>query len=88
MVILGALYSKFGDLDVLRRILAGLAAAAAGLLIATVAKMATPIFKKFGPAPFVLVVMALSIGIMRWPLFWVMLVVAPASIALSWWVRR
>lgn len=88
MVILGALYSKFGDLDVLRRILAGLAAAAAGLLIATVAKMATPIFKKFGPAPFVLIAMAFSIGIMRWPLFWVMLVVAPASIALSWWVRR
>lgn len=88
MVILGALYSRFGDLDVLRRVLGGLAAAAAGLVIATVAKMATPIFKKFGPAPFVLIATAFSIGIMRWPLFWVMLVVAPASIALSWWVRR
>src|SRR4051812_30892976 len=40
MVVVAALYAHYGDTEVLRRILAGLAAAAAGLLIATVAKMA------------------------------------------------
>ena len=88
MVILAALYTKFGDLDVLRRVLTGLAAAAAGLLIATLLKMAAPMFKRFGPAPFVLIATALSIGVMRWPLVWVMLALVPVSIGLSWWVRR
>ena len=53
MVAAGVLYAQFGDVDVLRRMLGGLAAAAAGLLIATVVKMALPLFKSFGPAPFV-----------------------------------
>jgi chromate transporter len=88
MVILGALYAKFGDVDLLRRVLSGLAAAAAGLLIATVLKMAGPLFKRFGPAPFVLVATAVSIGVLRWPLHWVMLVLVPLSIGLSWASRR
>jgi chromate transporter len=88
MVILGALYAKFGDVDLLRRVLSGLAAAAAGLLIATVLKMAGPLFKKFSPAPFVLIATAVSIGVLRWPLHWVMLVLVPLSIGLSWASRR
>ena len=88
MVIIGALYSQFGDLDALRRTLTGLAAAAAGLLLATLMKMAAPMFKKWGPAPFVLVATALSIGVMRWPLVWVMLALVPVSIGLSWLTRR
>jgi hypothetical protein len=57
------------------------------LLIATVAKMAAPMFTRFGPAPFVLLAVAFAIGVMRWPLLWVMAVVAPTSIALAWWRR-
>src|ERR1051325_9998640 len=38
MVLVGVLYDRFGDVDALRRILAGVAPAACGLLIATVAK--------------------------------------------------
>jgi len=87
MVVISMLYAKFGDLDALRRVLGGLAAAAAGLLISTVAKMAVPMFRTFGPAPFVLVATALAIGVMRWPLLWVMLTVVPFSIALAW-VKR
>ena len=82
-----SLYSQFGDLDALRRTLTGLAAAA-GLLLATLMKMAAPMFKKWGPAPFVLVATALSIGVMRWPLVWVMLALVPVSIGLSWLTRR
>ena len=88
MVVLGTLYAKYGDVDMLRRILGGVAAAAAGLLIATVAKMAAPLFRSFGPAPFMLLATAAAIGVMRWPLLWVMVVLVPSSIALAAWVRR
>jgi chromate transporter len=88
MVVLGALYREFGDLDALRRVLAGIAAAAAGLLIATVAKMAAPLFRKLTPAPLPFAAIAIAIGVMRWPLLAVMAVLVPASIALAWWWGR
>ena len=46
VTVLAVLYAHYGDLEVLSRILAGIAAAAAGLLIAMVAKMAAPLFRK------------------------------------------
>jgi chromate transporter len=81
-------YERYSDVDVVRRVLSGIAPAAAGLMIATVAKMAVPLFRAFGPAPFVFAATAFAIGYMRWPLLWVMLVMAPASIGLAWWSRR
>jgi chromate transport protein ChrA len=39
IIAVGALYTQFGDLPALRRMLTGVAAAAAGLMLATVAKM-------------------------------------------------
>jgi len=89
MVTIGALYAQFGDAAVLRRILGGVAAAAAGVMISTVTKMAEPLFRApVGPAPFVVLAAIGAIGIMRWPLLWVMVVLVPSSIALAWWVRR
>ena len=79
---------RYGDVEAVRRVLAGIAPAAAGLLIATVAKMAAPMFRSFGPAPFVVLATAVAIGVMRWPLLWVLVVLVPVSIALAWWVRR
>ena len=80
--------SDYGDVDAVRRVLRGIAPAAAGLIIATVAKMATPMFRSVAPAPFVLLATAFAIGLMRWPLLWVMIVLVPLSIGLAWWVRR
>lgn len=88
MVMIGLLYDRFGDVDALRRILGGLAAAAAGLLIATVLKMAVPLCRRFGPAPFIMGLTAIAIGIMHWPLLWVMIVLVPVSIAATVWVQR
>ena len=89
MVTVGALYAQFGDVDALRRILIGLAAAAAGLLIATAAKMVVPLVQGgVRPAPVVVLAVALAIGVMRWPLLGVLAVLVPASIALAWWERR
>ncbi|OYV32353.1 MAG: chromate transporter [Rhodospirillales bacterium 20-64-7] len=43
---LGAVYARFGTLPVARHALAGLAAAAAGLVLGTALKIATPIFNR------------------------------------------
>lgn len=88
MLTAAILYERYGDVEAVRGALAGIAPAAAGLIIATVAKMAAPMFKTLGPAPFVIVATAIAIGLMRWPLLWVMLVMVPASIGLAWWARR
>jgi len=93
MITVGVLYAQFGDVDALRRILKGIAAGAAGLLIATAAKMVVPLFKGgigpgIGPGPAVVIATALAIGLMRWPLLWVLAVLVPVSIGLAWWVRR
>jgi chromate transporter len=88
MLAAGMLYERFGDVDAVRRVLAGIAPAAAGLIVATAAKMAAPMLRKFGPAPFVVLAVTLAIGVFRWPLLVVMLALVPSSIALSWWFRR
>jgi chromate transporter len=88
MLAAAILYERYGEVEAVRRVLTGIAPAAAGLIIATVAKMAAPLFRSLGPAPFVIVATAVAIGLMRWPLLWVMLTMVPASIGLAWWVRR
>jgi hypothetical protein len=45
-------------------------------------------FRNFGPAPFVLLVTAFAIGLMRWPLLPVLIVMIPISIGLAWGWRR
>ena len=84
MLAAAMLYERYGDVEAVRRVLSGIAPAAAGLIIATVAKMAAPMFRSFGPAPVVLLVTAFAIGLMRWPLLLVLIVIAPVSIALAW----
>jgi chromate transporter len=89
VMILGALYARYGELAAAQRALIGLAAAAAGLIVAVSAKMATPVFRRrAGPAPFVAVAIFASIGLLRVPLPWVLLVATPISILLAWWWRR
>jgi chromate transporter len=86
---LSALYAIYGDVDVLRRILTGIAAAAIGLMIAVIARMAEPLLRKgLSPAPFVMAVAFVTIGLARWPLVWTLVLLAPASVALAWWWSR
>jgi chromate transporter len=88
MLAAGILYERYGDVEAVRRVLSGVAPAAAGLIIATVVKMAAPMFRGFGPAPVVLLLTAISIGLMRWPLLLVLIVLMPVSVGLAWWMRR
>jgi len=88
VTLLAMLYVRYGELVWLQRILAGVAAAAAGLIIATVAKMAKPLFgRALDFAPFVAIIVFIAIGILRWPLPYVLIVAGPISIALAWYRR-
>ena len=88
IIVLGALYTHYGDLAVLRRALIGVAAAAAGLLMATVAKMSQLLFRdREVTGPLIGLATFASVGIMHWPLALVLIVIVPVSIAQAW-LRR
>jgi chromate transporter len=88
IIIIGALYAHFGDLPALRRALTAVAAAAAGLIMATVAKMARAQFRTRALAgPAIAVVTFGAIGVVQWPLPYVLLVIVPLSVFLCG-VRR
>jgi chromate transporter len=85
IMMIGAIYAHYGDLPVLRRMLTGVASAAAGLMMATVAKMARPLFRNRAvTGPLVALATFAAIGIMQWPLPLVLAVIVPASIAAAW----
>src|SRR6202035_5391455 len=84
VMILAALYARFGEIDALRRILAGVSAAAVGLLVSVVFRIMMPLIRKRDLVG--LVVMAavfVAIGLLRLPLPAVLLVAIPLSIAIT-----
>jgi chromate transporter len=88
VTILGALYFHYGDLPTLGRALNAISAAAGGLIIATVAKMALPVFQRgLHWSPVILILCFVAVGPLHLPLQWVLLVLAPAGVALAW-VKR
>jgi chromate transporter len=89
MTILAALYARFGEIDALRRILAGVSCAAVGLLISAVFRMMMPLIKRRDlVALMMLVAVFTAIGLLRLPLPAVLLVAIPLSIAITFAVRR
>jgi chromate transporter len=88
VTLLGLLYAYYGDIAVLQRVLAGVAAAAAGLTISTGLKMAGPLLRqRLGFAHGVAMAAFLAVGVLSWPIYWVLGVLVPCSIALAWWLR-
>jgi chromate transporter len=89
VTLLSVLYAFYGDIAVLQRVLAGVAAAAAGLTISTSLKMAAPLLRQRpGLAHGVAMAAFLTVGVLRWPIYWVLGVLIPGSIAAAWWMRR
>jgi chromate transporter len=89
MIIAGMLYRRYGDLPALHSMFASLAAAAAGLLIATAVQMVAATIKdRLRLQHVVAALIFLAVGVLRWPLLWVMVVVAPLGIAIAWWERK
>lgn len=79
LIMLGMLYERFRDDAQVAHVFAGLAAAAAGLLISMAIKIALPLRKKFMMAG-VAMICFIAIALLRLPLLWVMLVMTPLSI--------
>jgi len=89
VMILAVLYAEFGQLEMLRRILAGISCGAVGLLLAVVAKMLMPLIKRRDiPGIVVMIAVFVAIGLMRLPLQAVLLVAVPVSLAISFVIRR
>jgi chromate transporter len=85
----GYLYALYGQIDALQRMFAGVAAAAAGLVISMTGKMAEPLFAEKNWLLYALAIGAfVSVGVLRWPIWWCLLVLIPTSIAIAWWSRR
>lgn len=81
---LGFAYSRFGDLPMVADTFRGIASAAAGLVVAMAAKIAWPVLRSLHaivPALLVFVAMA----VLKVPLVWIIAVLAPVSIAWTWW---
>ena len=89
MTVLAALYVRYGEIDALRRILAGVSCAAVGLLIAVVFKMMMPLIRRRDLIGLVvLVAVFIAIGLLRLPLQAVLLVAIPLSLGLTIVMRR
>ncbi|WKA27371.1 chromate transporter [Bradyrhizobium roseum] len=88
-IVLAALYARYGEIDALRRILAGISCAAVGLLIAVVFKMAMPLVtRRDATGLMILIAVFFAIGVLRLPLQMVLLIAIPLSLAITVLVRR
>jgi chromate transporter len=88
VTVLAALYQRFGEIDALRRILAGVACAAIGLMLAVVFKMMVPLIRRRDIVGLlILAAVFAAIGVLRLPLPAVLLAAIPASIAITSWMR-
>jgi chromate transporter len=89
MTVLATLYARFGDVDALRRILAGISCAAVGLLLSVVFRMMMPLVRKRDAVALViLLAVFVAIGMARLPLATVLLVAVPISLAITIVMRR
>jgi len=86
---LAMIYARYGDLPVLRRVLDGVSCAAVGLLLAVTWRMMLPLLKRRDPSAIgLLLAVFVTIGVLRWPLPQVLLVAVPASLGITFLVRR
>jgi chromate transporter len=89
VTVLAALYARYGEIDALRRILAGVSCAAVGLLISALFRMMMPLIERRDLIGLViLAAVFVAIGLLRLPLPAVLLVAIPLSIAIAFFVRR
>jgi chromate transporter len=80
---MGVLYQYFGTLPHVQLALAGMSKVAAGLLLSAVVKLAMVLPRRWWPWLLGLSAFA-GVGILRWPLLWVMGALAPCAIFVAW----
>jgi len=86
VTILAALYARFGEIEALRRTLAGVSCAAVGLLISVVLR--TLIGKRDVVGLILMAAVFIAIGLLRLPLPAVLLAAIPLSIGVTFAMRR
>jgi chromate transporter len=87
LALLAVLHDAYGEVPIVKAVLAGIAAAAAGMVLGTAAKMA----QKLKPSlPIIAVGLASLLGgaVLRLPLPYIVLGLAPFGIAAAWWTMR
>jgi chromate transporter len=88
VLVLAAFYAEFAEVPAVGRALAGMAAAAAGLIMGMAAKMAEPMLRRrFWPAAAFIALTFVAVALLRLPLWPVLIVLAPLSIAAHWRLR-
>jgi chromate transporter len=80
---MGILYEHYGALPQVQQALTGMSSVAAGLLLATVIKLAMVLPRGWRPWLFGALAFV-GVGVMRWPLFWVMGALAPWAVFAAW----
>ena len=80
---MGMLYQQFGALPQVQQALGGMSKVAAGLLLATVIKLAMVLPRRLRPWLFGLLAF-FAVGVMRWPLIWVVAALGPCAVFLAW----
>ena len=83
VVPLMVLYAQSGENEVLRGMVRGVAAAAAGLMVATSIKVALP-YRHSLRAVLLAGVAFGAVGVLHWPLLLVVLVLAPCGVLAAW----
>ncbi len=80
---MGVLYQHYGNVPQVQLALAGMSKVAAGLLLATVIKLAMVLPRHWRPWLFCILAFG-GVGVMRWPLLWVLSVLAPCAVVVAW----
>lgn len=82
----GIIHATYGEVPRVQGAFAGIAAAGAGLVIATGMKMARPMIGNLQALAFIILGF-IAIAVLRWPLVPVVLVLAVLSIVVTAWMR-
>ena len=83
VIAMGVLHQRYGALPLVQQALTGMLAVAVGLLLASVLKMATVLPREWRPWLFG-VLAFVGVGVMRWPLLWVVGALAPWAVFAAW----
>ncbi len=84
VIALVSVWSWFGARPGVAHAVTALGAAAAGLVIATAAKMARPIITGSPVSGLISVAIFATVGLLRLPLPWVLVLALPVSVAVAW----
>lgn len=82
ILLMGALYLRFRDVPALQHVLSGMAAAAVGLTLSVAWRQGRVVL--VSPIPVILFALTLAAGVMRVPLWTILIVLAPLGYAWAW----